>query len=407
MQSNQLLESNMRVNLSSGFVTGGGYLGFPDGFEQLPHRLAEKFIERGGRVFLNHALLEFHEHNDDDEFHLMLIDPNLQREVKTQVKQLILAIAPPALQRMVDKTNILFPSNELGRRNLEAVFSVHPYNAVKAFVSFKDAWWKKLGNDRGRISTDLPSRQLFYWDEGDQGALMMMYCDEKYDRYWVQKGTDHEHDYVLPPRHGKVKPMLACLLFHRCVFILKNYATSQYHGPVFECSDEIRRELLNQIREVHGDRIDPSDIPEPEMCVYSDWRVAPYYGSWNWWRTNVSNQEIIGILHAPIPGKRIHIINEGWSDFQGWVEGGLRTAESFLHDYMDMKAPSFMEEEALQSYLCLNHPSSPRDDDDDDDDDRNDDDDNGEVSWGSSLFILPISSWILLLCSCAFAFLKL
>ena len=104
-------------------------------------------------------------------------------------------------------------------------------------------------------------------------------------------------------------------------------------------------------------------MPEPDQCEYSDWGAAPHYMSWSFWKTGVNNQQTIGRLHAPVDGKKIHIVNEGWSDFQGWVEGGLRSAETFLHDHMNMKGPSFVEEDYLQSYLCLHHP---HDDDDDD-----------------------------------------
>ena len=199
----------MRVNLTGGFVTGAGYLGFADGFEQVPRRLSKKFAKMGGRIFLNHALVSFNEHHDDDDFHLGFIEQSSGKEMHAQVDRLILSISPGALQRMTKQTNVLFPNNRIGKRNIEDVFAVRPYNAVKAFVSFKDTWWKATGNKNGRIATDLPGRQFFYWDEGKAGSLMMMYCDEQYHEYWTQKGDDHHHDIDLPPTHGKVSSGVA------------------------------------------------------------------------------------------------------------------------------------------------------------------------------------------------------
>lgn len=61
-----------------------------------------------------------------------------------------------------------------------------------------------------------------------------------------------------------------------------------------------------------------------------DWEHEPYGGAFHVWRPGVASWTVMDRLKAFGEGKRLHIVGEAYSDYQGFIEGCLNSAELAL-----------------------------------------------------------------------------
>lgn len=106
-------------------------------------------------------------------------------------------------------------------------------------------------------------------------------------------------------------------------------------------------DLVAQIRRTHKSSLkakgfDVKDvIPDPVGCVVADWRdvgihteIGPGKGSLN----------IYELFTRPVPDLDISLVNEAWTQDQGWAEGSLRSAERALFHEYKLSKPSWLDE---------------------------------------------------------------
>lgn len=244
---------------------------------------------------------------------------------------------------------------------------VTPHRLFKLFLVYENPWWKGQalpGGETGQVITDLPIRQVYYfgpaWSKRHARDNWIYEIKDTFEdneltrrgirRKFVKEGNKFK--YV----EGTVTPLS---------LIMASYSDDHYVGfwdpleqddlpryPVIysdllskpandrleeikkKCgpSDRMVQKVLHQLAELHG-----TPIPPPIASIYMDWGRACGTGSWGGWQGwhtwNASAKPWESLRNAlrVQHESNLYICGEAYSRDQGWVEGGLKSAEWVIH----------------------------------------------------------------------------
>jgi len=184
----------------------------------------------------------------------------------------------------------------------ELVDSVIPIPLVKCFFVNENPWWNEFTPPQTRASST-PAREIHYTfreDGSSKSGMVMVYGDQPSMHYWTPFVQQKEH------------PNAELNLDQRLVEGYLRYLRS------------------------NPDNTDVKEI-EAEAKLIScfgirDWSREPFEAGCHIWKAGVRVEEAIkeltafSLYGASPSNKNIHICGEAYSDFQGFIEGGLRTA---------------------------------------------------------------------------------
>jgi hypothetical protein len=243
----------------------------------LNHRLTALFPQPDGRV-----LLEFEADH---------------AAVKALARHVVLAIPRSPLMQL----RHLFPGH-IG----ELVDFVIPIPLLKCFFVSENPWWDESTPVQTRaLST--PAREIHYYFKNagsSKRGIVMVYGDQPSMNYWKP--------FVQQKEHLKAEINLD----RRLVEGYLQYLRSNPNGA--------------DIKEIETEA-------ESISCFgIRDWSQEPFEAGCHIWKAGVRVEEAIKELNAfslhnaPPSNRNVHICGEAYSDFQGFIEGGLRTALQVL-----------------------------------------------------------------------------
>jgi hypothetical protein len=179
---------------------------------------------------------------------------------------------------------------------------VIPFPLLKVFVVINRPWWKtppKPHENAHRV----PTRELHYSDQGDQ-CLILFYMDRPATAYWKPYIEDH-HVKAQVSSPPALKDELARLVAR----LLPNDSASEAK---------------------HLERVSKSIV----NFAIRDWSKPPFGAACHAWAPKVEVPAAIHCLRAfGLKGSKlhnVHICGEAYSDYQGFIEGSLRSAENVL-----------------------------------------------------------------------------
>ena len=235
----------------------------------------------------------------------------------------------------------------------EWVSSVRPHRMFKLFLVYENAWWVGdtfPGHDDGRVYTDLPLRQVYYFSptwmrkcykvakskefEDIPGArywslVMASYSDEHYVSFWNPVLSD--------PTLKKTEP-------GKKHFHLPSNLPDDVRDEIGKipqhllASERMVEKVQRQLAEIHHDR----DIPKPLFGVFKDWGADPFAGGWHTWEVGTrpwkrwdgetmssdGSQKVEDQFLKDYPD--LYLCGEAYSSVQGWIESALKSAEEVL-----------------------------------------------------------------------------
>lgn len=307
------------------------YLGFKQGFDQVPKALADLFRTEGGDVRLETRIDGFDWIDSHANSHLVLQADNHTIAAQT----LILAMPRRSLE-------LLAPSSPPLHHITDLITSVTPRPLFKLFTTYADPWWRAAGYTNtqgtyipvqaGRTVTDLPVRQIYYWptDNGKPATtgpamLMASYDDGANIGFWDG----------LRPRRGLAWAKRQEVLQPDARFLGdRDGQPSQawdHYQPTRKMVDEVARQLAT----IHG----LPYTPTVRNAAFRDWGDDPFGGGYNTWNIGVKSWEVKQRIIQPLAPRPLYICGEAYSNAQGWVEGALQTADTML----DRISRSFIE----------------------------------------------------------------
>lgn len=297
------------------------YMGFTNGFQQVPITLGKFFEEIGGSITLNKKLERFDW--KDGAFDLVFSDETITAD------QLILAMPRRSLELLAPQSPKLQEINTL-------INSVTGRPLFKLFTTYDEPWWRKIDGtppiETGRTVTDIPIRQTYYWptDQGQppvEGKCMLLasYDDGNNTGFW---------DGLRPKRSltwrlGRTSTIVDAFRGADDKLAIKTvsgkYGLNQKWTD-YEAPKRMVEEISRQLAQVH----DIKATPEVKSAAFRDWGEDPFGGGWNSWNIGVKSWDVRDKIVHPISDCPLFICGEAYSDSQGWVEGALQTADIML-----------------------------------------------------------------------------
>ncbi|WP_158623512.1 FAD-dependent oxidoreductase [Corallococcus sp. CA053C] len=307
----------------------GRYQCLSGGFDALPRALHERYLAAGGKSRFFHRLRRIDRTvgPEGGRAYELVFDcsdgphaegPGGVRRVRA--RSVLLALPQQALMRLEPDTFLL--QDRALRRNLEAVRGVA---AVKLFLAYAFPWWERTGASKGRSTTDLPLRQLWYWRGTTAGAsgpglLLAAYATGTDAEYWSSLRSGEP----FPDAPGSSGPF-----------------TLPAEAPA---SRRMVERAHAQLLELHG----IEDAPPPLAARCQDWSEPPHGAGWHVWREHVVSREVIPAIRQPLADEDVFIVSDCWSHDPGSVHGSLGMAECTLQDHLGLAWPSWLRREGTR-----------------------------------------------------------
>jgi monoamine oxidase len=302
------------------FGQGVSYARFPQGYEELPQRLASEFRESGGTIRLGKWLESFDTATLADGSSGVAL--RFADGSTVQARRLVLAMPRRSLELLQPTGAVLDPKHEDVRELIE---SVMPIPLFKIFLCYEYPWWQAIGVSTGRSLTDMPIRQCYYWGTeprtpliAGNSCLLASYDDDLSVTFWAG----------LRQKTGSTR-----------LFETRREFTDERAGSAdwddYQAPEAMLHEAHRQVVAMHG----VSYAPLPYAAAYRDWAEDPYGGGVNFWQIHAKSWEVMPAIVNPQPGVPVYVCGEAYSHEQGWVEGALQTAEIMLQDHFGLAPP--------------------------------------------------------------------
>ncbi|MGB9939016.1 flavin monoamine oxidase family protein [Methanosarcina sp.] len=277
-------------------------VGIAQGTESLVQELVHRFgseSELSVSLHLNHRLTALSPQPDG---RVLLEFKTDNTAVQVLAKHIVLALPRYPLMQL----RPLLPQS-IG----ELVDSVIPIPLVKCFFVNENPWWDEFTPAQTRASST-PAREIHYGfrDDGTgKRGIVMVYGDPPSMRYWTPFVKQQEH-------------LKAELNFDKR--LVEGYLQYLRSNPDSTDIKEIEAEA--ELISCFGIR---------------DWSREPFEAGCHIWKPGVRAEEAIkeltafSLQYGSSSNKNIHICGEAYSDFQGFIEGGLRTALQVINHITD------------------------------------------------------------------------
>jgi hypothetical protein len=194
-------------------------------------------------------------------------------------------------------------------RNIKTyIDGVIPFPLLKVFAVIDKPWWEESPLPQ-QGSHLVPTREIHYFlptKGAPNRAMIMFYTDRPATAYW--------HVHIDPP-HTKAQLNTAANLKH-------------------ELALHIARLLPRNDRDenAHIERVEQSLLD----FAIRDWSEPPFGAACHAWAPKFNVPAALDQLKAfgLEPDKRnVHVCGEAYSDYQGFIEGALRSAKSVLQEF--------------------------------------------------------------------------
>lgn len=310
----------------------------PDRVELYPkHKLTRiESLSAGGR-----ALLEFAVKDGDP--------------IQVQARHVVLALPTSPLKKL---TNYFGPQTQ---KDLDAVFG---FPLLKCFFLVDEPWWDEETKPQTRASL-IPTREIHYKYDRETGqGLVMLYTDRPATEFWKPyvKGEVHDRAEIgkdrrlvklffrylarelkIEARKHPVESLLAAAagaetredLRAKAIEALAPIAYSFFTGPGAEHFNFPPAQLAHA-REIPVEQLAENLAQRVVKFGIRDWNREPYGAACHTWRPGAKSWEVLGRLKSFSLSekqgdcKNIHICGEAYSDYNGFIEGALRTADDVL-----------------------------------------------------------------------------
>jgi monoamine oxidase len=170
--------------------------------------------------------------------------------------------------------------------------SVVPIPLLKCFFVVRDPWWRENTPNHG--IDGFPTRELHYYRQADRGNIMV-YADWPCINFWGR--------YVQAPYHDRAQ---------------------------INSEPELPQAFAQRMK-----------IAPEAILAYGirDWTRDPYGAAGHLWKPGVKPWEVSAKLEAfsltgGAPGN-VHLCGEAFSDYQGFMEGAIRSADRALTRALD------------------------------------------------------------------------
>ena len=209
----------------------------------------------------------------------------------------------------------------------QLVDTVNGFPMLKVFFVTKSPWWDYEQAPQ-QYANCMPTREIHYFrrpkqTDHDGHGMVLLYMDRPATEYWKHYITEPDkHDRAEVDQNGKIVEAFA-------LFVARDVKRLLGRDSVLKLTQAGERMFNDLTLDEAAAHIRQS------ITTYGirDWARAPYGAANHGWQPGVRSWKVMEAFKAFDFGcgaKNIHIVGEAYSDYQGFVEGALNTAELAL-----------------------------------------------------------------------------
>ncbi len=207
---------------------------------------------------------------------------------------------------------------------------------LKVFFVIDQPWWEDH-RPPNRFAGDLPTREVHYAKSADRTrGVIMLYMDRPALRFWTDYLTDDQqgrpHDYGDADMQGEAMALVTRQdSAQRWVLERNEGDRTAPHG----INVRLWRRFVQYARDYEHNEF----TMERLLAVgIRDWGKEPYGAAIHVWQPRARPSDVASAFRAfPLDGSsvtNVHIVGDAYSDYQGFIEGALRSTVKVL-DYFD------------------------------------------------------------------------
>jgi len=297
-------------------------------------KLEEHIKSRRVSLKFNHTVTRIRPSEDDQQVRMRVrIAKGDPKDWRDSFDHVILALPQWPLRLLGE----FFPDDV--NEHIEGVIA---FPLLKAFLVIKDPWWdNKTAPHHGAHL--VPTRELHYWRGDDENGdasdgMMMLYTDRPATGYWqTYVETPHEQAQVHEPNELQDE-LLRQMVVARKRDLDDEVMKKKIKRPDL---DDIRERTLSEkpeheaqiLRQPTKQAVNKESESVSTFAI-RDWSQAPFGAACHVWAPKIKVQKALDRLKAfPLlttDSENIHVCGEAYSDYQGFIEGALRSADSVL-----------------------------------------------------------------------------
>jgi monoamine oxidase len=207
--------------------------------------------------------------------------------------------------------------------------SVNGFPMLKVFFVCNTPWWS-YGQAPQQYANCMPTREIHYFRrppeaDADGHGMVLLYMDRPSTEFWRHYVIDGErHDRAELDQNARIVDAFA-------LFVARDVKRAA------ESSAESALKLTDHARRIFGDMnlAETSRYIRNSIITYGirDWARAPYGAANHGWQPGVRSWKVMDAFKAFDFGsgaRNLHIVGEAYSDYQGFIEGALNSAELAL-----------------------------------------------------------------------------
>lgn len=339
-------------NLLGDFANAPSYWALKDGYESLPDALADA-VQDAGIPILTGSRVTGVFRDGEGVSTLMIADGST-----ITAEKVVLAMPPRAVELLA--LSAVAPPGEGGdlaaplRDLLPQIRQSSPIPLLKVFLVYDTDWWSSSLHAHWpaftRMTTDLPMRQIYNFGQVEQDGktyhlFQAVYCDSLKAGYWaglMPQEAETRGEQVNADIFAHIENLSGTTIETGTVSFGLSDVVDDY--PMFQAAHDQFATLVAAI--AAGNGVTAATPVVPVAGAAMNWGTDPFGGGVNFWNAGVEIDD--GEQHGAYwtmmnPTDGIYIVGEGYSLYQGWVEGALWSAEDMLQRYMGAKPPSWLD----------------------------------------------------------------
>ena len=360
------MNAGVAYQLLEDFPADAQFRTFKDGFSTLPNALVDQIGH--DRIHLQTSI-EGIDHDEATGKYILhyrhVDDQGIEHLSHVHADKVILALPRSALERLFVKSNAF---NRLPKENCEKLWNTLQTTSnqplLKINLYYDNAWWGQGTTglptvEFGPNFADLPTGSVYpFYAVNDELAAALMYEERDTD---PNRHIQHQLDTI---NSKKYKRPAALTIY--CDYLNINFWSALqnkgelYHNPkqdqsiesvpsdIYPASVAVVQQATKFFKEIFNTHY----VPEPVLTSARIWEGSVNfdvpdsqqfgYGV-HQWAVGADDRQVIKDLIEPLPN--LFTCGEAYSDYQGWVEGALRSTDLVLEKGFNLKPLSVVYEQ--------------------------------------------------------------
>lgn len=345
------MNAGVAYQLLEDFPAGVQFKTFKDGFSTLPNSLVDKIGTDNIHLQTSIEEISFVEESNHYELHYLHTDDNgRSHKGKVTAEKVILALPRLALEKLFVRSNAF---NTLDKERSEQLWntlqSTSNQPLLKINLYYDTAWWGRGTTGRPAVEfgpnfADLPTGSVYpFYAVNEELVAALMYQERKTE---PSQSTQAKLDHISSEKYERPAALTIYCDYLNINFwsALQNIGETYHHphqddyvtdipGDIYPASNAVVEQATRFFKDIFNTHY----VPEPILTSARIWQgsvrfdVPPsqQFGfGVHQWAVGADDKQVMAELTEPLPN--LFTCGEAFSDYQGWVEGALRSTDLAL-----------------------------------------------------------------------------